>query len=127
MKKQTEATLNPTKSREKLPLLLCPLRSPLDEEAGWQARHRSAVACPRDGFECAYGEMLRGWLRYADAHQERYASPIGQDGVLGPCWAQIGAGLRGLLNGEHGRLDAGTLDSILVRALQEEEFDPDRL
>ena len=40
-------------------------------------------------------------------------------------WARIGAGLRGLLNGALGRLDAGTLDSLIADTLRAEDFDPD--
>ena len=72
-------------------------------------------------------ELLSGWLRYADAHRGAYESGIGADYVLGPAWAQIGAGLRALLNGELGRLDGGTLDGLLCSTLTAEEFDPETL
>lgn len=94
---------------------------------GWKERHRDAVQRPKAGYEFALVEMLSGWLRYADAVQNRWESGIGQDGVLGSEWAAIGSGLRGLLNGELGRLDGGTVDALLVNALQEEGFDPDNI
>jgi hypothetical protein len=94
---------------------------------GWKERHREAVLCPHWDYERALVQMLSGWLRYADAVQNRWESGIGQDGVLGPSWAEIGSGLRGLLNGELGRLDGGTLDALLVNTLREEEFDPDNM
>jgi hypothetical protein len=93
----------------------------------WLSRHGAAVACPQEGLEKAFVEMLSGWLRYADAHRSAYESGIGDDYVLGPQWAQIGSSLRGLLNGSLGRLDGGTLDGLLCRTLQAEEFNPDML
>jgi hypothetical protein len=96
-------------------------------ENGWADRHLMAVTLPNSDYEKAVVEMLSGWLRYADAVQSAWDSSIGNDYVLGPNWAQIGAGLRGLLNGELGRIDAGTLDSILCRTLETQGFDPDTL
>lgn len=98
-----------------------------NSDTGWKERHREAVLSPKAGYERAFVEMLSGWLRYADAVRNRWESGIGQDGVLGSEWVAIGSGLRGLLNGELGRLDGGTLDSILAHTLQEEGFDPDNI
>jgi len=92
----------------------------------WQGRHLRAIDFPH-GQERPVVHMLRGWLEYADAHAQRYESGIGEDGVLGPAWAEIGDALRQLLNGELGRLDAGTLDSVLYETLKGEGFDPDNL
>lgn len=72
-------------------------------------------------------EMLRGWLRYADACAERYGSRVGDDGVLGPLWARIGDGLLGLLNGELGALDAGTFDTLIRDVLRDQGMDPEDL
>jgi hypothetical protein len=70
-------------------------------------------------------EMVSGWLRYADAVLHGYGSLIGKDAVLGPDWRGIGTGLRGLLNGDTGRLDCGTFDALLVNILRSQGFDPD--
>jgi len=70
----------------------------------------------RDGawkFEAALVPLIVGAARYADAHAERYESVIGDDGVLGPNFRDILIGIRGLLNGQLGRLDGGTLDHML--------------
>src|SRR5690349_3641568 len=67
----------------------------------------------RTPFEEAIGEMVRGLALYADAHQQMYQSQVGEDCVLGPEWTQILDGIRGLLNGESGNLDCGSLDSLL--------------
>jgi hypothetical protein len=99
----------------------------LSNSSGWQTRHFGAITAPKSEFEKALVEMLSGWLRYAASHAQQYESGIGEDGVLGAYWAQIGAGLRGLLNGELGRFDGGTLDSVLAGTLEEQNVDPDQL
>lgn len=84
----------------------------------WLQRHMSAIMSPKPfTLEQALVLMFKGWLMYADAHLADYESPIGDDMILGPEWASIGKGLRNLLNGELGRMDAGTLDSVVVDAL----------
>lgn len=85
---------------------------------GWQERHMSAVLTGR-GFERPIVRMIEHWLRYADLHQQRYESKIGDDGVLGQHWEQIGVGLLGLLNGETGNLDCGTLDGLIRDAMKD--------
>lgn len=92
----------------------------------WKQRHLDAVTLPRNN-EVPIVQALRAWLYYADMHRNRYESGIGEDGVLGPAWAQWGDALRQLLNGDCGRLDCGTLDSILCNTLTDEGFDPDKL
>ena len=96
------------------------------DTTGWKQRHLSAITAPK-AAEVGIVNMLKAWLSYADSHQERYESGIGDDGVLGPQWAQIGSSLRMLLNGEAGRLDCGTLDSIICDNLTAQGFDPDTL
>jgi hypothetical protein len=93
----------------------------------WEKRHLHAVVSPLEGFEQALVELFSGWLRYSQAVAHRYDGRIGDDGVLGPEWGAIGAALRGLLNGETGRLDCGTLDALLADTLREQGFDPDRM
>ena len=39
-------------------------------------------------------------LRYAKAYRKAYAAPVGDDGFLGPCFADAIKGIRGLLNGQ---------------------------
>lgn len=95
-------------------LAVVPLANPrLPNDSGWQTRHNNAVTAPRQGFEAGIVAMLRGWATYAAAHQQAYESRIGDDGVLGPEWQAIGEALLGLLNGDLGRLDGGTLDGFI--------------
>jgi hypothetical protein len=77
----------------------------------WGLRHAEAMTSPARGFEASLVTMLRAWAEYADAHVARYESPI--DAVLGQSWQEIGEALIGLLNGETGRLDCGTLDGLI--------------
>jgi hypothetical protein len=75
-------------------------------------------------FGKALRYMLLGWERYATTHRERYESSIGEDGVLGPEWAAIGESLRGLLNGDCGGWDAGSLCANISRVLREHGCEP---
>ena len=81
--------------------------------SGWQDRHDAAIMASTDGHEAGMVKMLKGWQQYATAHHSRFGSAIGEDYVLGPQWQAIGEGLIGLLNGETGRLDCGTLDAFI--------------
>ncbi len=98
--------------------------SALPNTGGWQDRHNAAVVTAvspfqNRAFETPLVAMLLGWEQYAVDHKTRYDSPIGDDGVLGPHWRDIGLGLRGLLNGDCGpRLDCGTLDAFLLGTLE---------
>ena len=101
-------------------LSVVPLANPrLPNDSGWQTRHNNAAVRPRAGTEESLVAMLRGWATYAHVHKESYDSPIGDDGVLGPEWQAIGESLRGLLNGDIGRLDGGTVDSFIVDTLRD--------
>jgi len=98
---------------------------------GYWRRHVEAILAVRapsiakSQLERAMALMLAGWAYYADAHRAAYESGIGEDGVLGPEWEAIGKALRGLLNGDLGRLDAGAIDSALLGSLQAEGFKED--
>jgi hypothetical protein len=104
-----------------------------DDKTGWKSRHLTAVAEPlgsiygpeKPTHERAMVLMLRGWLEYAEAQKSAFDSNIGDDYVLGDEWFKIGEALRGLLNGDLGRLDGGTLDTIIADNLNEQGFDPD--
>lgn len=96
-------------------------RNPLDRNY-WIGQHQQAMVDPRTGHESALVRMLSGWDEYREAHAERFSSGVGDDYVLGPEWKAIGEALLGLLNGETGRLDCGTLDGAIRKALAEEGF-----
>src|SRR3990167_5950262 len=92
----------------------------------WGNRHLSAIRNPNKS-EAGIVGMLRAWLEYADQHKARFESGIGEDRFLGPEWATMGKSLRTLLNDELGRLDGGTLDSIICEALTAEGFNPENI
>ena len=87
----------------------------------WQGRHADAIMNPGT-HEAGIVNLLRGWLQYADRHSIRYESGIGEDFVLGDDWKNIGQSLLGLLNGELGRLDGGSMDSLIRNTLKAEGF-----
>jgi len=99
-------------------------RQPSDGFPVWRTSHKAALILPK-GPERGILSLLKGWLLYADQHKERFEGGIGEDYVLGPQWVAIGLALRELLNGELGRLDGGTLDSVILDALNAEGFDGD--
>ncbi len=93
---------------------------------GWQDRHISAFITPNSVERPIVG-MLQTMAAYADAHQARFASPLGDDYVLGAAWLEMLIGWRKLLNGELGRLDGGTLDRLYFEIGKAAGFDADEL
>lgn len=91
----------------------------------WRDNHLRAILAP-SGPERPLVRMLHGWYEYAQVHQDRFQSKIGEDYVLGPQWEAIGDALRTLLNGECGRLDCGTVDAFLLNTMGENGVDVDQ-
>jgi hypothetical protein len=80
----------------------------------WQGRHTAAwFGGSSNGFARCIRNMISVWCTYAEQHQRRYESPIGEDGVLGAEWARMGKSILGMLNGETGNLDCGTVDGLI--------------
>ena len=83
--------------------------------------HRQAID-HRYTREPRYGrairKMLEGWAEYAEATQVEFGSRIGDDGVLGPAWGNIGEALKTLLNGPLGGWDAGSLWHNIAETLE---------
>ena len=106
-------------------------RKPIDwtpdhpNTSGWKDRHLAAIRGAQNDHEIAIVRMLQGWLWYAEKHENRFGSGIGDDSALGPSWAAMGGAIRALLNGETGRIDCGTIDSIVADTLEAEGFDAD--
>ena len=92
---------------------------PADEP--WKVAHNTALLWSGEPIAA----MLSSWLAYRQQYLSRYESKIGDDGVLGDGWAAIGKGLLGLLNGECGGLNCGTLSGIIHEVLSSEGLDPD--
>ncbi len=88
----------------------------------WEVEHHLALVMSI-GPERGILSLIESWLVYADRHQQRYKTSIGNDYFLGPAWARIGLAIRTLLSGELGRLDGGTLDTVILDTLSTEGFD----
>jgi hypothetical protein len=93
----------------------------------WARQHDKAWAVPMHDQEGAIVHLVTALADYADYHQERFESTVGDDGFLGPAWLGILKGTRTLLNGETGRLDCGTVDSMLVRMAQAAGYEEEEL
>jgi hypothetical protein len=88
---------------------------------GWKERHLRAVAHPT-GFERPIVFAFRSWIDYAKEHEKEYGTTVGKDGVLGHVWRDLGLSIHGLLDGSTGRLDCGTLSTIINKNLTEQGF-----
>jgi hypothetical protein len=95
------------------------------ERSAWQPRHAAAWHFPNSTHEKALGHLIKGFAYYADAHRETFQSSIADDHILGPEWKAIGSAIIGLLNGESGRFDCGTLDNQVRAILTLEGVDAD--
>lgn len=75
----------------------------------WQDRHRAALASPRTSFE-RLSVILDAVEAYCRAYRSAYESDIADDAILGDEGvAPILLGVVRLLDGDLGRLDAGTM------------------
>jgi len=84
-----------------------PFRGP----AGTAKRqHQAALDAPR-GFETPILLFCRALASYAEQHAARFDGPIGEDYVLGDYWRSMAQATLGLLNGDTGRLDCGSVDA----------------
>lgn len=89
---------------------------------GWFERHLNAWHTPKK-TEAPIVAFIKAIAQYADAHRERFETGIGDDGFLGPLWLEMIRSTRGLLNGDCGRLDCGTLDHMLCEMARAEGTD----
>jgi len=84
----------------------------------WDERLRLAYSRPGvDAHERAIVCGVKAWIQYAEATREAWGEQM-DDYVLGVEWQAWGAALLGLLNGETGRLDCGTVDGIIRNVYQ---------
>ncbi len=87
----------------------------------WIARHRNAMVYPRTLHEKGIVQIIKGLRDYAKASNE-LGYKMGEDYVLGVEFHKIVSGLHGLLNGNTDRLDCGSIESLLVQLLRDEDF-----
>jgi hypothetical protein len=103
-----------------------------NKDTQWVTRHNEAVAYAIENstlsigrgmeFSATIARMLLVWAEYAGAHKMKFDSLIGEDYVLGVEWMAMGEAIRGLLNGETGNLDCGTLDAFILDTMRENGF-----
>lgn len=96
-------------------------------EERWGQAHLDAFFgrnCSKGTQGRAIASMTRALAEYADAHEKMFECPIGDDHVLRPHWADMVRAVRGMLNGETGNLDCGTMDRLLCDMLRAERFEP---
>jgi hypothetical protein len=93
--------------------------------AGCGQRHHDAMGhvAHEATHEKALSLLLQGLALYAEAYEKRYESKLGTDCVLGEEWLDMARGFTGLLNGELGHLDGGTLDGTIRDLALEAGFD----
>ena len=80
----------------------------------WKDRHNAAMQHPVK-FERPLHKLINALRSYREEHLKQYGSKLSDDYVLGVAWYKIAQATRDLLNGEVGRLDAGTLDTLLYQ------------
>lgn len=89
-----------------------------DSGQHWKIRHGRLFSAHHP-----LASMILSLARYADDHETRFESSIGEDGFLGPAWESMVRNVLTLLNGELNGLDGGTLDKLLRDMLTNEGFD----
>lgn len=96
------------------------------EEGAAKGRRNSAETVlgfsTKSDHDSAIGQMLRALAQYADDHHVRFERPIGHDYVLGQYWLQMLRGVRGLLNGETGRMYCGDVDHAIMAMFKAADF-----
>ncbi len=100
-----------------------------DTECVGAQEHRRAWAgsyTGRLGFGSALRSIIGGWAGYAIAYKAKCGSFVGEDGVFGPEWQAIGHALLGLLNGELGGWDGGSLDANIRDCLKANGCEPEK-
>lgn len=83
-------------------------------------QHADALAHKNNDFGRALRKMLEGWEAYAVAHEKRYEGKIGDDGLLGDYWANVGLAIKRLLDGDTGGWDCGSLAQNITEAIEEQ-------
>jgi hypothetical protein len=90
----------------------------------WQQRHLRACESPQTSFERAVVSVCDGLTEYLSG-LEFDDDGKWSDYVLAPALGEILLGVRGLLNGDLGRLDGGTVDTFLSNVAALIRFDLD--
>jgi hypothetical protein len=79
----------------------------------YTARHIQALQNPI-GYERALVMMINGWVEWSICYANEHGiNQLGTDYILGYAWLSQARHIADLLNGEHGRLDAGLTDTLI--------------
>lgn len=116
-----------SKAKSASKMLLDSTSKLMSKSDAWARCHTNAMTFNVDGPGPIIASMVKAWAKYADFHQDRYLSEIGDDGFIGTHWADMGKAILGLLNGETGGLDCGTLDGIIRKIATEHGVNGDEL
>ena len=99
------------------------------KENQWGLRHYEAWQHPRKGSEAMIKALIMGWAEYADQyHQSTGFEPaenISADAYTARYWLDTAENIIGLLSNDTGRLDSGTLDSLVRKIAMNEGFSND--
>ncbi len=82
-----------------------------------QKMHETELRRCSNAHSTALRDLLTAWQDYAKAHENNCGAPIGQDGVLGDYWADLGFAIKRLLDGETGGWDCGSLAQNITEAI----------
>jgi hypothetical protein len=98
----------------------------------WATRHYAAWVTGRGGYwprvdVSPIPRLVDSLAAYADAYNRRYGARLGEDRILGKHWLNAVESVRGMLNGDCGALDCGTVDAVLCSMLSLEGIDPEQL
>lgn len=96
------------------------------QESANHAQHMGALSLHKtNDHGRALRRMLEGWEDYATAYRKAYGSPVGDDGVIGDYWAEVGLTIKRLLDGETGGLDCGSIASNITEMILAEGISTD--
>lgn len=89
------------------------------QNAPWAVRHNLEVQRNLNPVVLAFNALQA----MAESHEARFETPIGDDYILGDHWKDMAIGLRGMLNGDCGDLDCGTMDEAILKLAESHGMD----
>ena len=93
---------------------------------GWARGHFTAALFPSTPYEIAIVALCDGIKMYVDAYaQTNNPEDSEMDYLTGDWVGNVIEGVRGMLNGDLGRLDGGTVDAWLLYVAEEIGYDCD--
>ena len=96
------------------------------DQTGWARGNFTAATFPSTPYEIAIVALCEGIQKYVDAYaQTNNPEDSEMDYLTGDWVGTIIDGVRGMLNGDLGRLDGGTVDGWLVYVAEEIGYDCD--